>query len=363
MKKILNMKNSVIPLILILLFFINGISFAADIDEMTGQMIITGFKGNSIKSKGFKSVLNQVEKGGIGGVIFFEDNIKNKEEFLKMTSALKNSKAKHKPFISIDMEGGEVQRMNENNGFKNFKSAKKAALLSEKEAYEIYFDMAKELREANINLNFAPCVDLAVNKNSIIEQKERSYSSDPKVVAKYAAQFIKAHYDNKIITSIKHFPGHGSPFGDTHLGFVDATNTYTDNELYPYLELANLNPLQTVMVSHLYNGNIDNTYPASLSYLTIEKFLRIQTDFKGVIITDDLDMGAIRKNYTLQQIVNLAINSGENILLFSNRENRDEELAQEINIIIKSGFIDGTILPDNILNSYNKIIELKKSLD
>ncbi len=336
--------------------------FAADVDEMTGQMIITGFVGNSVKSKGFKNILNKVEKGEIGGVIFFEDNIKNKEEFLKMTGALKNSKAKYKPFISIDMEGGMVQRMNENNGFKNYKSAKEISKLTESEAYEEYFDMAKTLSDMNINLNFAPCTDLAVNKDSIIEQKERSYSSDPKIVVKYAKQFIDAHYNNKIITSIKHFPGHGSPTGDTHSGFVDSTSTYTDDELYPYLELSNLNPMQTVMVSHLYNKNIDDTYPASLSYQTIEKFLRIQTDFKGVIITDDLDMGAIRKNYELYEIVSLAINAGENILLFSDRTDTDRNLAKKINLAIKSGLIDGTILPENIVNSYNKIVELKKSL-
>lgn len=349
-------------LLFIMLFLISP-CFALDIDEMTGQMIMTGFVGNTYKSKGFQAVLKQVKAGEITGVIFFEDNIKNKDEFLKMTSALKNSKSKYKPLIAIDMEGGYVQRMNENNGFKNFKSAKEVSKLTEKEAYEEYFDMAKTLKEANINLNFAPCTDLAVNKESIIDKKERSFSSDPKVVVKYAKQFINAHYDNKIITSIKHFPGHGSPKGDTHLGFVDSTDTYTDEELYPYLELTHLNPLQTVMVSHLFNKNIDNAYPASLSYNTIEKFLRVQTDFDGVVITDDLDMGAITKNYELNETVSLAINAGENILLFSNRTKPDENLVKKVNFIIKQGLIDGTILPENLLNSYNKIIKLKEGLN
>ena len=356
------MKKFLAILFGLLLFAFNNASFAADVDEMIGQMIILGFKGNNIKSKGFKTVLEQVEKGEIGGVIFFEDNIKNKEEFLKMTTALKNSKAKYKPFISIDMEGGNVLRMNENNGFKNFKSAKEVSKLTTKEARKEYSDMAEELAKMNINLNFAPCVDLAVNKESIIETKERSYSKDPKIVVDYAKEFIEAFDDKKIATSIKHFPGHGSPTGDTHLGFVDTTNTYKDEELIPYIELANLKPTQTVMVSHLYNKNIDARYPSSLSYNTIEKFLRIQTDFKGVIVTDDLDMGAIRKNYELYEIVPLAVNAGENILLFSNRANGDDKLAKKINLIIKNGLIEGTILPSNILESYKKIIKLKKEI-
>lgn len=351
-----------IILILVMILSIQIPLFAADLNEMIGQMIIVGFVGDNVKSKGFKEVLKQVENNEISGVIFFEDNIKNKEEFLKMTSALKNSKAKYPPFIAIDMEGGYVQRMNKNNGFKNFKSAKQISKLTEDEAYKEYFEMAKMLKEADINLNFAPCVDLAVNKESIIEQKERSYSNDPKVVVKYAKQFIKAHEKNNIITSIKHFPGHGSPTGDTHLGFVDATKTYSDNELYPYLYLADVSPLQTVMISHLYNKNIDKKYPASLSYQTIEKFLRVQTNFDGVIITDDLDMGAIRKNYDLYEIVSLSINAGENILLFSNRFEHDKKLVDKINLAIKKGLVDGYILSDNLVNSYERIIKLKKCL-
>lgn len=349
-------------LLFLLLFFAAPV-FALDIDEMTGQMIMLGFNGDTVKSKGFKTVLKQVETGKIGGVIFFEDNIKNKDEFLKMTSALKNSKAKVKPLLAIDMEGGYVQRMNSKNGFKDFKSAKTVSRFTEDEAYAEYFEMAKTLKEAGINLNLAPCVDLAINKNSIIDKQERSFSSDPKVVVKYAKQFIKAHNDNKIAVSLKHFPGHGSPTGDTHLGFVDATGTYTDEELYPYLELANLNNRETIMISHLYNKNLDDTYPASLSYKIIEKFLRVQTDFNGVIITDDLNMGAISKNYELEQVITLAINAGNNILLFLNRSTPDENLPDKINFKIKHGLIDGQILPENILNSYNRIIELKKNLE
>lgn len=351
-----------IILILVMILSIQIPLFAADLNEMIGQMIIVGFVGDNVKSKGFKEVLKQVENNEISGVIFFEDNIKNKEEFLKMTSALKNSKAKYPPFIAIDMEGGYVQRMNENNGFKNFKSAKQISKLTEDEAYKEYFEMAKMLKEADINLNFAPCVDLAVNKESIIEQKERSYSNNPKVVVKYAKQFINAHKKNKIITSVKHFPGHGSPSGDTHLGLVDATKTYKEFELYPYLYLANLNDMQTVMISHVYNKNIDERYPASLSYKTIEKFLRIQTNFDGVIITDDLDMGAIRKNYGLSEIVSLGINAGENILLFSNRFEHDKKLVDKISLIIKQGLIDGYISPERINDSYDKIIKLKKTI-
>ena len=120
--------------------------------------------------------------------------------------------------------------------------------------------------------------------------------------------------------------------------------------------------MQTVMISHVYNKNIDERYPASLSYKTIEKFLRVQTNFDGVIITDDLDMGAIRKNYGLSEIVSLGINAGENILLFSNRFEHDKKLVDKISLIIKQGLIDGYISPERINDSYDKIIKLKKTI-
>ena len=343
-----------------LLFFMPPV-FAADLDEMIGQMLIVGFNGNTANSKGFKTVLKQIDNNEISGVIFFEDNIKNKNEFLKMTNAIKNSRAKIKPFISIDMEGGHVQRMNENNGYKRFKTAKQLSKLTKEAAYQEYSEMAKILKESNINLNFAPCVDLAINPESIVEKKERSYSDNPEIVSQYAKEFIKSHYENGIISSVKHFPGHGSPTGDTHLGFVDISETYTKEELIPFYETVNLYPLQMVMVSHLFNKNMDDNYPASLSYKTIQNYLK--PFYSGVVISDDLDMGAIRKNFALEEIVVNAIMAGEDILLFSNRKNADKNLVKNIKYMVNKAVVNNEISYDMIQASYNKIINLKQQLD
>ena len=348
-------------IILLALLLIGSPVFATNLDEMIGQMIIVGFKGDNVDAKCFQKVLKQIEKNDISGVIVFEDNIKNKNEFSKMTLAIKNTKSKHKPFISIDQEGGKVQRMNKNNGYKDFPTAKKISKTNPQNAYKEYFEMAKILNEANININFAPCVDLAINKNSIIEKKERSYSDNPNIVAIYATEFIKAHSDNNIITSIKHFPGHGSPKGDTHKGFVDITNTHLQDEIIPFVITANITPLEMIMVSHLYNQNIDKDYPASLSSKTIE-YLKQETNFDGIIITDDLDMGAVRKNYPLKTIVIKSIQAGENILLFSNRENYDPNLVKKIHKIVKKEIKNGTIDIHTIKKSYEKIIKIKENI-
>ena len=231
-----------------------------------------------------------------------------------------------------------------------------------KKAGELYSDMAQTLSSSLFNVNFAPCVDLDLNENSILHKKERSYSSDPNKVTLYAYEFIKAHSDKAIVTALKHFPGHGSVSEDTHLNFADATATHKDEELLPYENLMFKNDLQMVMVSHIFDSNYDEIYPASLSYETIGKLLRRNMNFNGVVVTDDLDMGAIRQNYDLEETVIQAVNAGNDILLFSNRERHNPNLADDINKIIKNAILDGLIEPSRIQESYDRIIKLKKTI-
>lgn len=358
------MKNLFI-LFAAIMFFASMPSYGAEasLDEMIGQMIILGFKGNSHLSKGFREVSNDLKEGKISGVIFFEDNIKNKENLDEMTNILFKTRMAARPFIAIDMEGGQIQRMNSKNGFTDYPSAQKMAEeYDTKKAGELYSDMAQNLNSSLFNLNFAPCVDLDLNENSILHKKQRSYSKDPNKVTLYAYEFIKAHTDKGIVTALKHFPGHGSVAEDTHLNFADGTATYQEIELEPYENLMFKNDLQMVMVSHIFNENYDEIYPASLSHNTISGLLRRSMGFNGVVITDDLDMGAIRQNYDLEDTVIQAINAGNDILLFSNRERHNPNLADDINKIIKNAILDGLIEPYRIQQSYERIIKLKKTI-
>ena len=248
------------------------------------------------------------------------------------------------------------------NEFKDYPSALAVSAFKPKKAHEIYSDMAETLRGSLFNVNFAPCVDLDLNENSIVHKKERSYSKDPARVSVYAGELINAHYDKSIVTALKHFPGHGSLADDTHLNFADATKTHTAIELEPYENLMFKNNLQMVMTSHVFNKNYDDIYPASLSYNTVNGLLRKRLGFKGVVITDDLDMGAIRQNYDLEEAVIQAINAGNDILLFSNREHYNPNLANDVNKIIKNAILDGLIQPYRIQESYDRIIKLKKSI-
>ena len=332
-------------------------SHAQTLDEKIGQMIIVGFKGNSINSSGFKKIEKQIKNKEISGVILFSKNIKTKNDLILMIEKLQ-SLSELPVFISIDNEGGQIQRFD----FINFKSAKEISNLSENDARKEYSKMADVLKEIGINFNFAPCVDLAINPNSIIEKKERSYGADTKNVTKYASIMIEEHNKKNIITSIKHFPGHGSASKDTHKGIVDNTNYFDKKELEPYKNLKKYDNLNTVMVSHIFNSDIDENYPASLSEKTIN-LLKNDIGFKGIIVSDDYDMGAIKKNYTLREIVINSINSGIDIMLFSNNiEKNDSSTAKKIHKIIKEEIKKGNIKEENINNSYKKIIELKRKL-
>ena len=345
--------------IILILFLLTSFTFASDLDYKIGQMIIVGFNGNTTHSFGFKRVLKQLKNNQISGVLLFNKNIKSKKDLIKMNEKLiENSSLT--PFISIDNEGGQIQRYD----FVQHKSAKEVSTLSAYQARDEYEKMADTLVELKINLNFAPCVDLDLNKDSIIRKKQRSYGDNPLIVSGYSKIFVKEHNKKKIATSIKHFPGHGSVKGDTHLGFVDATNTFQKEELIPYHELKNMDKLNMVMVSHIFNSNFDEKYPASLSEKTVKGLLIDEIGFDGVIVSDDYDMGAIRKNYSLRDIVVNSINSGVNILLFSNNiEGKDKNLPIKIRKIIKKEIELGNIKIEDIENSYRKIVNLKRRLN
>ncbi len=327
-------------------------AYSDELDKIIGQKILVGLG----PKKEYKSIIKYAQKGKIGGVIFFQRDIEGGFDLLDKTRKLNSIKG-IPLFISVDQEGGYVQRLSSKNGFRDYKTSKELANESVQSAYAQYKIMAQELKFYGFNMNFAPCVDLIIDENSIINKNGRSYSSDPDIVVQYSKEALRAYYESKIVTSLKHFPGHGSAKGDTHLGFVDVTDTWNEDELIPYKKLSTQNDLQTVMVSHVFNKNFDTKYPASLSKNTVGM---LREYFDGVVISDDYDMGAIKNNYSLNDIVINAINADIDILLFSNFN--DTVSIDEIHQIIKNAVKEGKIKKEQLEASYNRIIKLKEAL-
>jgi len=298
------------------------------LNEKIGSMLMVGFMGTTAKEG--TQICQDIKKYNLAGVILFDvnpvnhsksKNIANKVQVARLTQELQACSKDRKLLIAVDQEGGRVQRLKSKYGFYGkFPKAADVIKLSDARVKQHYEEMGAELSSVGINYNLAPDVDLAINpKNRVIYKLGRSFGSDPKQVVKYSSIFMNAMHDNGVLTSLKHFPGHGSSLGDTHKGFVDVTKLWKPIELEPYRLLAQSQTIDTVMVAHVFNKNLDAKYPATLSKKTVNGKLRGEFGFNGVVITDDLQMGAINKKYGLKNTLKLAINAGNDILLFGNQ--------------------------------------------
>lgn len=338
--------------------------------EKIGQMIMVGFRGTEFSEN--SDVYGMIKNAKVGGVIFFDydvpsgsspRNIINPQQVKKLISAIQ-ANSDTPLFVAVDAEGGKVNRLKQIYGFLPVVSAEKMGQdktleLTQRESLAL----AAELKDLGFNMNLAPVVDVNFNpQNPIIGALERSFSSDPAEVAKQVEVFIENHYKNNIITVAKHFPGQGSATKDTHNEMVDITDTYQSEELSPYKTLNDKRWLKVVMVAHTINKNIDKNHPATLSSAFLQNILRNQIGFQGIIISDDMQMGAISDNYTLSEATTLAINAGNDIILVSNNstDSYDKNIAQKIRDIIFKAVKDGVIPESKITESYNRILDLKK---
>ena len=323
---------------------------------MAGQMVMVGFRGTSAQGKGVRAVLDEIRRGELGGVMIMGHNVRSIAQLQTLSRALRKAACMGRqpvPFIAIDQEGGLVQRLKTTR----YPSAKKMASLGPKAAAQYYGKMARELRAAGVNVNFGPVVDVDVQgrKNPIIGRMGRAYSADAAKVTQYAKIFVRAHHKQGILAVAKHFPGHGSSLSDSHKGFTAIPAWSAKRELLPYRKLATgKDAVDMVMVGHLYNKAWGA--PASLSYKAVSGILRRQVGFSGVAITDDMEMGAIRKSYGWGQAIRLAVNAGEDILLYSNTARYDPFLARKI----RDGILKAN--PRRIAQAYGRIMRLKARL-
>ncbi|CAL7962853.1 beta-N-acetylhexosaminidase [Gammaproteobacteria bacterium] len=347
------------------------------------------------------------------GVFVHDRNIQNPVQVTKLNQDLQgyNNKVRQIQglemlplFIGVDQEGGRIDRLPALQGFP-VKTLVPQALGANEEkfmppswvsnrllaswykffspcaakretaintTYKYASNLAQEISALNFNLNFSPVVDVNINPiNPIIGGLGRSFSSNPEVVVDQAKQFVKAFGENKIISVLKHFPGHGSSSGDTHLGLVDVTGTYQiKEELQPYFRLIAEGYDGMIMTTHAVNGQIDQTQckaglkgdhstwcSGTISEKTLTGLLRNQMGFKGLIVSDDMTMGAITREYVLSESLKNAINAGVDILIVAN--NYEDQTDVIINTIVQL-VRNGDIKREKIDAAYNRIVDFKK---
>lgn len=340
-------------------------AMAQSLEQMAGQMIIVGFKGDDAGDASVKAVAAEIASGQLGGVMYLKLNVKSLGAVKAMNAAFRAASPDLPPFLTLDQEGGAVERLTSAVGFDEMPNAQTiAASDSPSEAEKAYAKMAQGIAKEGFTVNFGPVADLNINPNNqVIAKFGRSFGKSAKTVTAYDEAFVQAHHDAGLLTALKHFPGHGSSTADSHEGFVDISKTWSPTELDPYRALFAGGYEDFVMVGHLYHKDYAGAgaakLPASLSPEWIGGVLRGQLKFGGVVISDDLEMGAIRKQYDLHDTVVRAVNAGIDVLLFSNTAAYSPNLADKVRAILVAEAQADPAFEAKIAASYARIVAMK----
>ena len=372
------MKKTLLPALLLAFTLVSASCVAQTRDSLDlkiAQMLLIGFRGMSLSEN--DPFLQEIKAGRVGSVILFDYDVPTKEfkrniESPKQVRALtaqlakaaRESNAQLPLFISIDQEGGRVNRLKPKYGFPPSVSQQYLGKLNNLDSTRFYAaKTAQTLAENGLNLNFAPSVDMNVNPdNPVIGKIERSFSAEPSIVAAQAAVIVEEHRKKGIITTLKHFPGHGSSKADSHKGFVDVSDSWKTDEINPYAELIKQGKVDMIMTAHIFNNRLDADVPATLSKRVITGILRDSLKYQGVVISDDMQMGAIADHYGLDAAIEKCINAGVDILCFGNNLQYDPAIITKATGIIKRLVQEGKISEARIDESFKRITTLKRKI-
>lgn len=319
----------------------------AELKTKLYQMFILGLEG-----KGFKKAL----QAGLGGIIFFTDDIKSKEQFKDLILQIKKYSNIYPPFLSIDQEGGRVERTQNIHNGKKYLSARFAFEKGEDFLNAQTNEMAQELKSYGINLNFAPCMDVNTNPDNPIIG-ERSFSSNPQEVIRAGRIVSDIYRQHGIIPCAKHFPGHGDANADSHktLPQINLTLEQMEQTHIKPFEFVIKNGIEMIMAAHLHCSCFDDeNIPTSLSKNALS-YLRKNLNFNGVIVSDDMVMKGVAAYESAQACI-AGIKAGINLFIY---RNSSAETVQIIEKVYEQVLLDKE-LQAQVENSFSKIIDLKR---
>lgn len=317
--------------------------------EKLGQMVMIGIQGTKVDDDSLY-MLNQYH---MGGVILFDRNMKSPEQVKQLTSDLQAQSNEKVPlFIGIDEEGGDVVRMAEK--LTPPPSQKEIGATGDIEQAKTWaIKTAKSLKEMGINVNFAPVADVGSND-------KRSYSTDTNTVIDFVRAATKGYQQENIIYSLKHFPGIGKGKVDSHIdsSSIDVVKEVLMTEdILPFKTIIDENEPNDyfILVSHLKYPALDEEYPASLSSKIMTDLLRNKLGYKGIIITDDMEMGAVANHNDFRSIGVNAVKAGADIVLVCH----EYEHQQEVYLGLLDAVNSGEISQERIDESVKRIIKVK----
>lgn len=287
-----------------------------------GQLIISGIKGTSLTTE--ESDFIRDEK--LGGIILFTQNFEDPAQLSELVNNIQKLRDEYPLFISVDQEGGRVVRFKKY--FTQFPSMLEIARLdSPKIVFEVHQILAKELAACGINLSYSPCCDILTNpENKVVGY--RAYGTDAETVEKYISAAIRGLQTSGLLACAKHFPGHGGTTKDSHFDLPIVKTTVEElrqRELVPFIK-ASKSRVEFMMMAHLMVDSIDDKLPTSLSPKAYE-FLRQETKFTKIVITDDMEMKAVSDRYSIEEAAVMALNAGTDMLLYRNMDDAKKALS------------------------------------
>jgi beta-N-acetylhexosaminidase len=335
---------------------IREILFNMTLEEKVGQMVIAGFTGIEPGDK----VISLIRDQRVGGLIFFGRNISNEAQLKALVSSLReiNEQPGSLPlFFAVDEEGGRVSRLP--HGDRPFPSARKIGELGDPVlAFENGQAIGIRLQQFGFNLNFAPVLDIHSNPQNMVIG-DRAFGDNAALVSKIGITAMQGMQSTGVIPTVKHFPGHGDTAVDSHFGLpvVEYGRERLDRvELVPFKE-AIAAGAGAVMTAHiLYPAIDDSGQPATMSRRLLTELLRREIGFDGVIITDDLEMGAIVNHFGIKEAALAAVKAGADILLVCHTYERQLSVLTALMAAVDSG----ELTEDRIDQSVYRIIRLKK---
>ena len=326
------------------------------LNELVGQLTLIGISGHTLTSDEKKFIV----ENNISGVVLFARNVSEPKQISELCAeiqSLRHQMADRAPlFIGIDMEGGRVHRLKP--PFTQWPPLKTVGDLDAPTvAFHFAHRMGVELMSVGINLDFAPCVDVFTNpKNTVIG--DRAVSSDPHQVEKMASALVRGYIKSGVLSCAKHFPGHGHTVIDSHEELPVEEHTLqrlNEVELVPFKK-ALRSRVDMVMTGHILFKNIDPQWPVTLSPFFLKDLIRKEMKYKGLIITDDLDMKAMAKHYDKGEIPVRALEAGADLLLYCNEPDSPPVAIENVVDAIAQGRLNKSEM-DAI---HQKVLDLKK---
>lgn len=324
------------------------------IEEKVGQLVMVGVDGYELNA----NAQNFIQNYHVGGLVLLKKNVKDTQQMLNLINDLKETnKVNRTPlFLALDEEGGRISRMPAEIN-KMPSSQQIGEQKNENLAKRVGGILGQEIKGFGLNVNFAPVLDIFSNpKNTVIG--DRAIGDNPDLVSKLGIQTMKGIQEQNIISVVKHFPGHGDTSVDSHVGLprVDYDlERLMSFELVPFSH-AIANNVDAVMLAHILLPKIDPDYPASFSEVIISDVLRKEMNYDGVVITDDMTMGAIVENYNLSEAAVKSIQAGSDIVLVCHDFAKEEAVLKAILEAAKTGKLS----PARIDESVYRILKLKE---